>query len=125
MEHNMVSWFEIPVTDMDRAVKFYNSVFNVEIQVQDFGGMLMGWFPFAEDKPGASGALVQNEAYVPSKTKGSLVYFSSTNVNNELGKIEEIGGKVIMPKTQISEEIGYMALFIDSEGNRVALYSKA
>lgn len=121
----MVGWFEIPVTNMDRATKFYNSVFNIKIQVQDFGGTLMGWFPFVDDKPGAPGSLVQNEAYVPSDTKGALVYFSSTDVNNELGKIEEAGGKVVMPKTQISEEIGYMALFIDSEGNRVALYSKA
>lgn len=55
MEQNMVGWFEIPVTYMDRAKSFYDTVFSVEIQIQDFGGTLMGWFPFAEGKGGASG----------------------------------------------------------------------
>ena len=52
MENNMVGWFEIPVADMDRAKTFYNTVFNIEIQVMNFGGTFMGWFPFAEEKPG-------------------------------------------------------------------------
>ncbi|WP_205728921.1 VOC family protein [Flagellimonas onchidii] len=55
MEQNMVGWFEIPVMDMDRAKAFYNEVFQIEIQVQDFAGTLMGWFPWAEEKPGANG----------------------------------------------------------------------
>lgn len=50
MEHNMIGWFEIPVNDMDRAKAFYDTLFNINIQVQDFGGVLMGWFPFAEGK---------------------------------------------------------------------------
>ena len=124
MAHNMVGWFEIPVTDMDRAKTFYDTVFKVEIQIQDFGGVLMGWFPFVEDKIGISGSLVKQDSYTPSEDKGVLIYFSSVDVNDELRRIEAAGGKIIQPKTQISPEIGYMALFIDSEGNRIALHSR-
>jgi len=125
MEQNVVSWFEIPVLDMDRAVAFYNKVFNINIQVQDFGGILMGWFPYAEGKEGASGSLIKNEAYKPSETHGAVIYFGSQDVQNEIDRVEEAGGKIIQPKTQISPKIGYMGLFIDSEGNRIALHSKA
>ena len=125
MKHNMVGWFEIPVTNMERAKTFYNAVFNVEIQVQDFGGTLMGWFPFVEGKLGASGSLIQNDAYTPSESKGVLIYFSSEDVNTEINRVEAVGGKIVQPKTQISPDIGYMALFIDCEGNRIALHSRA
>ena len=124
MEHNMVGWFEIPVTNMERAKTFYNTAFNIEVQVQDFGGTLMGWFPYAEGKEGASGSLIQQEAYSPSDSKGVLIYFSSVDVANELSRVEAAGGKVIQPKTQISPEVGYMGIFIDSEGNRIALHSR-
>ncbi|NOY47115.1 MAG: VOC family protein [Chlorobi bacterium] len=124
MEHNMIGWFEIPVNDMDRAKAFYNVVFNINIQVQDFGGVLMGWFPFTEGKSGASGSLIKHEAYQSSDSQGILIYFSSSDVSNELGRIAAAGGRVVQPKTQISPDIGYMALFIDTEGNRIALHSR-
>ena len=120
----MVGWFEIPVTNMDRAEAFYNTVFKIEVQVQDFGGTLMAWFPFDEGKPGASGSLIQNPAYEPSDKKGALIYFNSEDVNNELNRVEDAGGKVVQSKTQISPDIGYMAIFTDSEGNRIALHSR-
>ena len=120
----MIGWFEIPVNDMDRAKAFYSAVFNIDIQVQDFGGVLMGWFPFVEGKSGASGSLIKHEAYQPSDTQGVLIYFSSSDVSNELSRVEEAGGKVVQAKTQISPDIGYMALFIDTEGNRMALHSR-
>lgn len=125
MNNNMVGWFEIPVTNMDRAKLFYDTVFNIEVQIQDFGGTLMAWFPFTEGGEGASGSLIKNEAYAPSENKGVLVYFSSDDVNNELDKVEEAGGKIVKQKTQISPDIGYMAIFIDSEGNRIALHSRS
>ena len=69
----MVGWFEIPVVDMDRAKKFYEEVFQIEIQVQDFSGTLMGWFPWAEGKPGCSGSLIlQPEWYIPNRKEGVL-----------------------------------------------------
>ena len=128
MKTNVVCWFEIPVTDMDRAVKFYETVFNFKINVQNFGGEMMGWFPFAEDKSAANAAgslICSPENYKPN-AQGTLVYFASqsNDVNDELNRIKEAGGKIVVPKTQITEEIGYMAAFIDTEGNRVALHSQ-
>lgn len=125
----MISWFEVPVTDMDRAKKFYETVFNVEVSIQEFGGVLMGWFPPAEDitAPGISGSLVKSEGnYIPSATHGAVVYFNSQSgdISDELRRVEAAGGKILQDKTLISNEIGYMAQIIDSEGNRIALYNK-
>lgn len=122
MEHNMVGWFEIPVNDMDRAKAFYENVFKIKIDIHDFGGMLMGWMPFDEGKPGAAGTLIKQESYIPSK-EGTLVYFVCKDVADEIGRVEAAGGSIYQPKTQISPEHGYMAVFIDTEGNRVALHS--
>jgi predicted enzyme related to lactoylglutathione lyase len=122
MKHNMVGWFEIPVDDMNRAKAFYETVFKVDIQVVDFGGILMGWFPDRGQVTGAQGTLIKQESYIPSQ-EGTLVYFISDNVQNELDRVEAAGGKIYQPKTQISPEHGYMAVFLDTEGNRVALHS--
>ena len=125
MESNMVGWFEIPVADIDRAKKFYDKVFQIDIQLHDLGGTKMGWFPADYGKPGASGSLIQNKDwYNPSATDGVLIYFSSANVDNELSRVEKAGGNISQAKTQISPDIGYMALFLDSEGNRIALHSR-
>lgn len=117
-----VGWFEIPVKDMDRAISFYRNVFNAPLTKQDFGGVLMAWFPWDETAKGAGGSLIQNENYTPSH-KGTQVYFSSEDVTTELNKVEKAGGKVLQHKTEISPDIGYMALFEDTEGNRIALHS--
>ena len=122
MKTNTVAWFEIPVSDMKRAKAFYDTVLDIEIKVTDFGGILMGWFPDAGQVPGAPGSLVQQESYVPSH-EGTLVYFSSEDLQTELDRIEGAGGKILQPKTQISPEHGYMGVFEDCEGNRMALHS--
>ena len=122
MKQNMVVWFEIAVSNMARAKKFYETVFEIEIQVVDFNGIVMGWFPNAGEAIGATGSLIQQESYMPSK-EGTLVYFASEDVQNELDRIEAAGGKIYQEKTMISEEHGYMGVFIDTEGNRVALHS--
>ena len=123
MKRNMVGWFEIPVNNMDRAQKFYEAVFKVKLKIVDFGGLLMGWFPDRGEVPGAQGTLIKQDSYIPSQ-EGTLVYFISDDVQNELDRIEAAGGKIYQPKTQISPEHGYMAAFIDSEGNRIALHSR-
>lgn len=123
MKHNMVGWFEIPVLDMARAKQFYESVFKVEIRIVDFGGMLMGWFPDRGEVIGAQGTLIKQETYIPSQ-EGTLVYFISNDVQNELDRVESAGGEIYQPKTQISPEHGFMGAFIDSEGNRIALHSR-
>jgi uncharacterized protein len=125
MKNNPVGWFEIPVTDMDRAIEFYNTVLNIQIQKLDYEGLLMGWFPFDEQAIGTSGSLVQQEEYKPS-TNGTLIYFNaeSGDLANELARVEKAGGKIITEKKLISEEVGYMGVFLDSEGNKVALHSR-
>ena len=123
MDHNPFAWIEIPVTNMKRAITFYEKVFDITIKPVDFGGFKMGWFPYTENKPGATGTLIQQETYVPSE-KGPLVYFYSEDVSNELNRVESAGGKIYQEKTEISPEHGFMAAFIDTEGNRVALHSR-
>ena len=123
MKQNPFVWVEIPVNDMERAIAFYEKVFSIKIQPIEFGGLKMGWFPNAGEAHGATGTLIEQESYIPSH-EGTLVYFSSDDVQVELDRIEDAGGKILQPKTQISEEHGYMGLFQDSEGNRVALHSK-
>ncbi len=127
MELQTVGWFEVPVLDMTRAVKFYNAVFKIDIKVEQFGPTAMGWFPFpqSQNASGASGSLIHNPDHYKPSDQGALVYFNSRsgNLSDELGRIEDAGGVVLKSKTQISEEHGYMALFKDSEGNRVALHS--
>lgn len=122
----MVGWFEVPVTDLERARDFYEKVLEVEIGLHDLGVLQMGWFPSDPGKPGSPGALVLHpDFYQPSDSKGVLVYFTCADVAHALDRVEQAGGKVVQPKTQISEEHGYMGLFIDSEGNRMALHSRA
>lgn len=118
----MVTWFEIPVNDMQRAKAFYEAVFSITIDLHNFGGIEMGWFPHKEGESLATGTLIKQESYIPSQ-EGTLVYFSSQDVQKELDRIEKAGGEIYQPKTQISPEHGYMGVFIDSEGNRVALHS--
>ena len=110
----MVGWFEIPVSDMDRAKQFYEVVFEIIFKVQDFADN-DGVF-------GATGSLIKQDAYIPSE-QGTLIYFMSNDVQVELGRVEAAGGKIYQEKTKISEEHGCMAVFVDSEGNRVALHS--
>ncbi|MBV1923402.1 MAG: VOC family protein [Flavobacteriaceae bacterium] len=122
MKANMVAWFEIPVNDMDRAKGFYDKVFNISINIQEMGDVLMGFFPSIEEGPGAMGSLVKEESYIPSH-EGTVIYFSSDDLQIELDKVESAGGKIIQEKTRISPDHGYMGVFQDSEGNRIALYS--
>lgn len=126
-KRNMVGWFEIPVNDMDRAIKFYETVFDISISKHQMGPLFMGWFPSLEDKPGAQGSLVYHPGfYKPSENLGVVIYFTSQagDLAVELSRVEQAGGKVLQPKTLIAEDIGYMALFLDSEGNRVAIHSR-
>ncbi|MDX1585914.1 MAG: VOC family protein [Balneolaceae bacterium] len=118
---NPVNWFELPAADITRAKKFYEHVLGIEIALQDFGGLQMGWFPSKDHAQGASGSLVQNDNYIPSH-EGSMVYFSVDDIEKTLADIEKQGGKIINSKTSIGE-FGFVGHFEDSEGNRVGLHS--
>lgn len=118
-----VGWFEIPVTDMNRAMKFYNHVFGTELSIQNLGELNMAFFPMSDTSNGAGGSLVESSNYYTPSHEGTLVYFSCEDLDNELTRAEEAGGTILQAKTEISPEYGYMGLFEDSEGNRVALHS--
>jgi predicted enzyme related to lactoylglutathione lyase len=119
---NPVNWYEIPVNNLDRAQTFYEYVFNIEMKRMDFGNLQMVWFPMQDNVPGATGALIKAESYIPSY-EGTMVYFSVENINSVLKKIIEKGCKILNPKMSIGE-FGYVAHFEDCEGNRIALHSK-
>ncbi len=120
----MVTWFEIPVTDMNRAKTFYEKVFDIQIGLHKMEGIEMGWFPNKNESGIATGSLINaGEHYKPSND-GVLVYFYCDDVENEISRVEAAGGNVVSGKTQISEDNGYYAYFIDSEGNRIALHSQ-
>jgi predicted enzyme related to lactoylglutathione lyase len=125
MKNNAVGWFEIPVTNMERAVKFYETVFGFHLDRHQMGPLDMAWFPAVEGN-GAMGSLVDNQEFYKPSTDGVLVYFTahSGDLANELAKVETLGGKVLQQKTLITEDVGYMGLFIDSEGNRIAMHSR-
>lgn len=119
----MINWFEIPVTDMDRAKAFYEKVFDLTISLHKMEGIQMGWFPNKNQIGQATGTLIKaGDHYVPSKD-GVVVYFSCEDVAEQIGKVETAGGQVISGKKQISADNGYMAYFLDTEGNRIALHS--
>jgi uncharacterized protein len=126
INHNVAGWFEIPVTDMDRAIKFYQTVFDFKLEYHKLGPLEMAWFPYVEKSIGSAGSLVLNTSNYKPSSDGVLIYFTafSVDVSIELGRVEAAGGKALMPRTQISPEIGFMALFMDSEGNRIALHSR-
>ncbi len=116
----MLNWFEIAVSDFDRAQKFYETIFGFTMQSMNMG-VKMGFFPADEGK--VSGAICYGPDYKPS-ADGALIYLNANpDLNDVLNKVEAAGGKILQAKKQITPEYGYMALFIDSEGNRMALHS--
>lgn len=126
MKNVTVGWFEIPVKDMSRAIDFYEEVFDCKLSLQVMGNFQMAWFPWEENGKGAGGSLVYHqEFYETSGHAGTLIYFSSEDCAVELAKVDAAGGKVQIPKRLIAEDIGYMGVFLDSEGNRIAIHSRS
>ncbi len=125
IKHNMVGWFEIPVSDMERAIRFYETVFEVKFMRQQMGPEDMAFFPWVENSVGAGGSLVYHPAQYKPSPDGALIYFTafSGDVSVELGRVEAAGGSVLQTKKLIAPDVGYMALFLDTEGNRIALHS--
>jgi predicted enzyme related to lactoylglutathione lyase len=121
---NAISWFEIPSSDLNRATKFYETVFSVKLNVLDLPNIKMRMFPL-EDMMGVGGAIVDSGGFhKPSGTDGPLIYLNGNpDLQNVLNKVEAAGGKIMVPKTEISPEYGYMAVIIDTEGNRIGLHS--
>jgi predicted enzyme related to lactoylglutathione lyase len=122
---NAISWFEIPAIDLNRAQTFYESIFDMKMTALDLDNIKMRMFPLEDPMTGAGGALVDSGGFhKPSATDGPLVYLNANpDVQNILNKVEKAGGKISLPKTLISPEYGYMAVIIDTEGNRIAFHS--
>ena len=122
---NAISWFEIPAIDIHRAQKFYESIFDFQMIPMDLQQIQMRMFPTTDMMNGVGGAVCTSGGFhIPSEDKGPLIYLNANpDVQIVLDRIEGAGGRILVPKTQISPEYGYMAVFIDTEGNRVALHS--
>jgi predicted enzyme related to lactoylglutathione lyase len=120
---NPVGWFEIPASNLPRAQKFYEQVFETKLSPNEMGPVKMAWFPMenAQNNPGCTGTLIKAENYAPSH-QGTLIYFTVPSIEKTLERIGKSGGKTLMPKTSIGEH-GFIAHFEDCEGNRIALHA--
>jgi predicted enzyme related to lactoylglutathione lyase len=121
---DLFNWVEIPITDVERAVTFYQTILGVEkLEQQDMGGMIYIFLPM--DGEGSGGALVKHENYRPANGDGVCVYVVvKGDLNATLTKVEAAGGKIVVPKMALGEmSPGYCAQFIDSESNRIGLWS--
>lgn len=122
---NAISWFEIPVADLERAKKFYETIFDVEMMKMEVGKDVLYAFPYEPAAGKISGAIIE-DANAISKMDGVTLYLNANpSIEAVINRIKAAGGKVLMPKTEISPEIGYMSFFNDTEGNRLALHANA
>ena len=124
MQH-AISWFEIPTTDINRAQQFYENIFGITMIPMDMPSIKMRMFPLDDMMTQVGGALVDSGGFhKASATDGPLIYLNANpDVQNVLDKVVAAGGSIMVPKTEISPDYGFMAVFMDTEGNRVALHS--
>jgi predicted enzyme related to lactoylglutathione lyase len=117
---NALNWFEIPTGDIERAARFYGTIFDTDLEIEEATpGFKMAQLPYEE---GVGGALVQGEGYTPNP-QGTVAYLNGgDDLSTVLDRVAEAGGEVLMPKTSIGEN-GFAAFFLDTEGNRLGLHS--
>ncbi len=116
---NPVVYFEIPVNDIERAIKFYKEVFKFDFEKENIDNNDMALFPFSDENSGISGALAKGDIYKPTND-GVVIYFGAENIDTILELATAKGGQILYPKKNIG--IGLVAEFEDSEGNRIALF---
>jgi predicted enzyme related to lactoylglutathione lyase len=119
--NSFVSIFEIPATDISRAINFYQSILDIKIEEIDMPGMQMGVFPY--DGQVVTGVILKGEGYTPSRNGVTIYLNGGDNLQIVLDKVGRNGGEIVVPKTLHGDESGYFALFLDTEGNRVGLHS--
>ena len=123
MKH-AISWFEIPSSNFDRAVKFYGNILGEPLRIEESGGIKNGVFPYVNNDANEAigGAVVLNPHFKPSEN-GTCIYLDINGKLDEvLGREPHAGGKVLMPRTDIG--FGLIALILDSEGNKVGLHTE-
>lgn len=119
---NTIHWIEIPTNNIERAATFYNTVLDIDMKVKEAMGMKTAFFPHtAETQTG--GCLMQGPNYEPTD-KGTIIYLNGgEDLQPALERVAKAGGKIILPKTSLGQN-GFMAHFLDTEGNKMGLYSK-
>lgn len=122
VEYNPVGWFEIPVTNMNRAVEFYETALEIKLERQRMGDVDMAWFGMKEGEYGSAGALIAGNAGTPGMT-GVTIYLSTKDIPATLKRAAQHGGKILLEKEDIGE-YGFIGFFADTEGNRIGLHSR-
>jgi uncharacterized protein len=123
---NALNWFEIPVTDFERARRFYESIFDFQMPESQMGPARMGFFLYDFQAGKVGGAIVHNPDFYTPNSNGSLIYLNcQPDLQMVLDRVQPAGGNVIKQKQKVSEDqhLGFWALITDTEGNRVALHS--
>lgn len=123
MLKDAINWVEIPVSDFDRAKTFYSSIYDYEMPEMQMGPQRMGFLLYDQQGGGIGGAIVYGEGYVPSSLGAKIYLNAGSDLDTVLNRVEAAGGKVIMPKTLITPELGNFGMFEDTEGNHVSLHS--
>ncbi len=119
---NSINWFEIPVKNFNRAKTFYATIYNMDISEMPHPEFKYGMLPYSQSDKGIGGAIVEGKGYEPSQI-GTLIYLNGgDDLSLPLSKVEKAGGKIVLPKTAIGPN-GFMAHFIDTEGNKMAFHS--
>ncbi|HEX7640263.1 MAG TPA: VOC family protein [Burkholderiaceae bacterium] len=122
MTTSALNWFEIPVHDIDRAQRFYETLLGRPLRREDMAGQALAVFPY--DDGGVGGALIQGSFAPEPSIDGRIVYLAATpTVDATLARAAELGAKVLMPRTQLPGDIGAIAQIVDCEGNRVGLHA--
>ena len=120
---NIINWFELPMVDVERAKNFYESLFDIQLQEKDMNGEKMLFFPYDPAAGKLSGALVRSDHHKVGM-QGPIVYLNANpSIQAVFDKAVALGADVLMPVTKVTDEIGFIALFRDCEGNRIGLHA--
>lgn len=121
---NSINWVEIPVLNFDRAKEFYSRIYDFEMTESTMASLRMGFLPMDTESQGVGGAIVQGNGYLPTSLGVKVYLNGGKNLLSVLNRVNAAGGDVIVPKTKINDEIGFFAMFKDTEGNNISLHSK-
>jgi predicted enzyme related to lactoylglutathione lyase len=116
-----ISIFEIPATDISRAIKFYQAILEVDIEKMEMPGMEMGILPYEGQM--VTGVIMKEDGLKPSADGVTIYLNGGDNLQVILDRVQSNSGKVMLPKTPHADEVGYFAIFLDSEGNKIGLHS--
>lgn len=123
--NNMKSYiliFEIPATEISRAIDFYQAILDIKIEKLEMPEMEMGIFPYEEQA--VPGVIIKADGYNPSADGVTIYLNGGDNLQVMLDKVEKNGGKIMISKTPLPDDSGgYFAIFLDSEGNKIGLHS--